>query len=71
MKINKDLVDATMMLSFIILVLIGTSDFSNMLLKEITMGSLAVLSVAMMLYGSFICGRKPIVRRMKNTNIKE
>ena len=47
MKINKDLVDATMMLSFIILVLIGTSDFSNMLLKEITMGSLAVLSVAM------------------------
>ena len=65
MKINKDLVDATMMLSFIILVLIGTSDFSNMLLKEITMGSLAVL------YGSFICGRKPIVRRMKNTNIKE
>ena len=44
MKINKDLVDATMMLSFIILVL---SDFSNMLLKEITMGSLAVLSVAM------------------------
>ena len=36
MKINKDLVDATMMLSFIILVL-----------KEITMGSLAVLSVAM------------------------
>ena len=47
MKINKDLVDATMMLSFIILVLIGTSDFSNMSLKEITMGSLAVLSVAM------------------------
>ena len=47
MKINKDLVDATMMLSFIILVLIGTSAFSNMLLKEITMGSLAVLSVAM------------------------
>ena len=47
MKINKDLVDATMMLSFIILVLIGTSDFSNMLLKEITMGGLALLSVAM------------------------
>lgn len=70
MKINKDLVDATMMLSFIILVLIGTSDFSNMLLKEITMGSLAVLSVAMIAL-RFICGRKPIVRRMKNTNIKE
>ena len=51
MKINKDLVDATMMLSFIILVLIGTSDFSNMLLKEITMGGLALLSVAMILIG--------------------
>lgn len=47
MNINKDLVDATMMLSFIILVLIGTTDFSNMLLKEIIMGSLALLSVAM------------------------
>ena len=47
MKINKDLVDATMMLAFIILVLIGTTDFSNMLLKEITMGGLALLSVAM------------------------
>lgn len=29
MKINKDLVDAVMMLSFIILVLIGTTDFEN------------------------------------------
>lgn len=47
MKINKDLVDATMMLSFIILVLIGTTDFSNVLLKEITMSGLALLSVAM------------------------
>ena len=71
MKINKDLVDATMMLSFIILVLIGTSDFSNMLLKEITMGSLAVLSVAMIALRFIHSGRKPIVRRMKNTNIKE
>ena len=47
MKINKDLVDAIMMLSFIILVLVGTTDFSNMLIKEITMGGLALLSVAM------------------------
>lgn len=47
MKINKDLVDATMMLSFIILVLVGTTDFSNMLIKEITMGGLALLSIAM------------------------
>ena len=29
MKINKDLVDATMMLSFIILVLIGTSEYTT------------------------------------------
>ena len=47
MKINKDLVDATMMLSFIILLLIGTTDFSNLLLKEITMGGLGLLSAAM------------------------
>ncbi|MBP3519329.1 MAG: hypothetical protein J6K31_13230 [Parabacteroides sp.] len=47
MKINKDLVDATMMLSFIILVLIGTTDFSNLLFKEITIGGLALLSIAM------------------------
>ena len=71
MKINKDLVDATMMLSFIILVLIGTSDFSNMLLKEITMGGLALLSVAMIALRFIHMRQKPIVRRMKNTNIKE
>lgn len=47
MKINKDLVDATMMLSFIILVLIGTTDFSNLLLKEITIGGLTMLSIVM------------------------
>ena len=47
MKINKDLVDAIMMLSFIILVLVGTTDFSNMLIKEITMGGLALLSITM------------------------
>lgn len=47
MKINKDLVDATMMLSFIILVLIGTTDFSDLLVKKVTMGALALLSIAM------------------------
>ena len=47
MKINRDLVDAIMMLSFIILVLVGTTDFSNMLIKEITMGGLTLLSIAM------------------------
>lgn len=47
MKINKDLVDATMMLSFIILVLIGTTDFSDMLVKKVTMGIIALLSILM------------------------
>lgn len=47
MKINKDLVDATMMLSFIILVLIGTTDFSNIVTKDITMGVLGLVTVVM------------------------
>ena len=40
MKINKDLVDAVMMVSFIILVLIGTTDFENAITKDVTMGAL-------------------------------
>lgn len=47
MKINKDLVDATMMLSFIILVLIGTTDFENIVIKDITMGVLGLITVVM------------------------
>lgn len=47
MKINKDLVDATMMLSFISLVLIGTTDFENMLVKEIMMGAVGFLALGM------------------------
>ncbi|WP_075556772.1 hypothetical protein [Parabacteroides timonensis] len=47
MKINKDLVDAVMMLSFIILVLIGTTDFENMIVKEVTMGVLGLITVIM------------------------
>lgn len=47
MKINKDLVDAVMMLSFIILVLVGTTDFSDMVVKDITMGVLAVVTIIM------------------------
>ena len=35
MKINKDLVDAVMMVSFIILVLIGTTDFENAIAKDV------------------------------------
>ncbi len=47
MKINKDLVDATLMLSFIILVLVGTTDFANVVMKHVLMGILAVISIAM------------------------
>lgn len=47
MKINKDLVDATMMLSFIILVLVGTTDFSNMITKDVTMGALGIVCAIM------------------------
>ena len=47
MKINKDLVDAVMMLSFIILVLIGTKDFENIVVKDVTMGVLGLITVVM------------------------
>ena len=47
MKINKDLVDAVMMLSFIILVLIGTTDFENIVVKDLTMGVLGLITVVM------------------------
>lgn len=49
MKINKDLVDAIMMVSFIILVLIGTTDFESAATKNVTMGALGVLSVGMVI----------------------
>ena len=47
MKINKDLVDAVMMVSFIVLVL-GTTTFDNEVAKDVTMGSLGVITVAML-----------------------
>ena len=49
MKINKDLVDAIMMVSFIILVLIGTTDFENIIAKDVTMGALGLLTVGMVI----------------------
>ena len=49
MKINKDLVDAVMMVSFIILVLIGTTDFENAITKDVTMGALGLVTVAMVI----------------------
>ncbi len=48
MKINKDLVDAVMMVSFISLVLIGTTNFNSATAKTITMfivGAIVVLMV--------------------------
>lgn len=47
MKINKDLVDAIMMLAFIMLVLIGTTDFTNVVAKYITMGALGLTAIVM------------------------
>lgn len=50
MKISTDLIDALMMVSFIILVLIGTTPFDDPNNKTITMsifGLVAVSSVAM------------------------
>lgn len=49
MKINKDLTDAIMMASLIILVLIGTTDFENATTKNVTMGALGLLSVVMII----------------------
>ena len=49
MKINKDLVDAIMMVSFILLVLIGTSEFANTTLKTILMGGLGFSSLVMII----------------------
>ncbi len=47
MKVNKDLVDAIMMLSFIGLVLVGTSEFDSETTKNIMMGVLGILAIAM------------------------
>ncbi len=47
MKINKDLADAVMMVSFIVLVLVGTTTFENETKKYIIMGILALITVGM------------------------
>jgi hypothetical protein len=49
MRINKDLVDAVMMLSFIILVLVGTTDFDSESQKNILMGILGTVTVLMVI----------------------
>ncbi|MDY3069688.1 MAG: hypothetical protein SOR57_08590 [Parabacteroides sp.] len=55
MKVNKDLADAVMMISCIILVLAGTSDFESSSMKTILMSVLGILAVGMgaaRIYGS-------------------
>lgn len=47
MKINKDLVDAIMMLSFIGLVLVGTTHFSSETVKQACMGGLGLVAIVM------------------------
>lgn len=46
MKINKDLTDAVMMLGFIILVLVGTSDYDNPTIKTILLATLSTTVIA-------------------------
>jgi len=53
MKINTDLVDAVMMLSFIILVLVGTTDFDSETTKSMLMGGLGLLTVVMVILRVF------------------
>ncbi len=48
-RINKDLVDAVMMLSFIILVLVGTTDFESIAMKNLLMGGLGTVTVIMVI----------------------
>ncbi|MDL2264841.1 hypothetical protein LJC57_04245 [Parabacteroides sp. OttesenSCG-928-G07] len=50
MKINKDLMDAIMMLAAIILVLITSSDFENMTIKYILMGGLTVVALVSIVF---------------------
>lgn len=47
MKINKDLVDAVMMISFISLVLVGTTDFDSAVAKDAVMALLGLLTLGM------------------------
>lgn len=45
MRINKDLAEAVMMVSFIVLVLVGTTDFESATTKSVVMGLLGFLVV--------------------------
>jgi hypothetical membrane protein len=55
MKINKDLMNAILMVSFIVLVLVGTTTFRDEMTKIITMvslGALCLLSIILLIIAS-------------------
>ena len=47
MKLSQDFIEAVMMLAFIILVLVGTTDFENPLTKEVTLIITGIVAVVM------------------------
>ena len=47
MKLSQDFIEAVMMLAFIILVLVGTTDFENPLTKEVTLTITGIVAVGM------------------------
>lgn len=62
MKISKDLMDALMMLSFIILVLVATSDFENTAMKNILMIGSGGVIVAISVTGRVLAAKKILKR---------
>lgn len=59
MKINKDLADATLMLALISLVLVGTTEFSEALVKDMLLGVLGLLALGMIVLRIIDARRKP------------
>ena len=49
MKLSQDFIEAVMMLAFIILVLVGTTDFENPLTKEVTLIITGIVAVGMVI----------------------
>ena len=47
MKLSQDFIEAVIMLAFIILVLVGTTDFENPLTKEVTLIITGIVAVGM------------------------
>ena len=47
MKLSQDFIEAVLMLAFIILVLVGTTDFENPLTKEVTLIITGIVAVGM------------------------